>query len=53
MNGTNWRDFVDSVKHEAQRATRKSGAGIEKAMSTLLDKGPQKKGGYKKPKKSK
>jgi|TARA_R110000824_G_scaffold39325_2_gene119005 hypothetical protein len=47
MNGTNWRDFVDSVKHEAQRASRKSGTGLERAMSTLLDKGPQKKGGYK------
>ncbi len=46
MNGSNWRDFVDSVKREAQRPSRKSGAGIEKAMTRLLDKGPQKKGGY-------
>lgn len=46
MNGTNWRDFVDSVQREAQKPSRKSGAGIEKALSTLLDKGPQKKGGY-------
>lgn len=46
MNGTNWRDFVDSVRREAKAPSRKSGAGIEKALSTLLDKGPQKKGGY-------
>ena len=46
MNGTNWRTFVDSIAREAQRPSRKSGAGIEKAMDTLLDKGPQKKGGY-------
>jgi len=46
MNGTNWRDFVDATRQEAQAPARKSGAGIEKAMSKLLDKGPQKKGGY-------
>ena len=46
MNGTNWRDFVDSIRREAKAPSRKSGAGIEKAMKNLLDKGPQKKGGY-------
>jgi len=46
MNGMNWRDFIDSIHREAQQPSRKSGAGIEKAMNRLLDKGPQKKGGY-------
>jgi hypothetical protein len=46
MNGMNWRDFIDSVRGEGKAPSRKSGAGIENAMSTLLDKGPQKKGGY-------
>jgi predicted nucleotidyltransferase len=47
MNGMNWRDFVDAVRGEGkQTPARKSGAGIEKALHVLLDKGPQKKGGY-------
>jgi len=46
MNGMNWKTFVDSIRREAKTPARKSGAGLEKAMKNLLDKGPQKKGGY-------
>tara|TARA_R110000824_G_scaffold208032_3_gene393598 strand:- start:2363 stop:3331 length:969 start_codon:yes stop_codon:yes gene_type:complete len=47
MNGMIWRDFVDVIRREAKQVPpRKSGAGIERAMHTLLDKGPQRKGGY-------
>ena len=45
MNGISWRDFVDSIREEGSYRNRIK--SLEKDMSDFLDKGPQKKGGYK------
>ena len=45
-----WKDYLDSIneaKRYKKRVSRKSGKGIERSLKTLLDLGPQKKGGYK------
>ena len=40
-----WKDYIDSI-NEVKRYKRKSGKGLERSLKTLLDLGPQKKGGY-------
>jgi len=45
MNGNNWKVFVDSLHTEGSYRNRIK--DLDKDMSDFLDKGPQKKGGYK------
>jgi hypothetical protein len=45
MNGMNWQNFIDSIRKEGKYRDRVK--DLDKDMSDLLDKGPQKKGGYK------
>jgi len=44
-----WSDYLNTVqeaKSSRKKRARKSGAGLEKSLTWLLDQGPQKKGGY-------
>ncbi len=42
-----WQKFVDEArKKKKSKSSRKSGKGLERSLKWFLDKGPQKKGGY-------
>ena len=44
-----WSDYLNKIeeaKASPKKRARKSGAGLEKSLTWLLDQGPQKKGGY-------
>ena len=44
-----WNDYlqrVEEAKDFRKKRSRKSGAGLERSLKWILDKGPQKKGGY-------
>lgn len=44
-----WSDYLNTVQEapsSRKKRARKSGAGLEKSLTWLLDQGPQKKGGY-------
>ena len=45
MNGTNWRDFIDSIREVGTYRNRIK--SLDSDIADYLDTGPQKKGGYK------
>jgi hypothetical protein len=46
MSLDTWQNFLTEARKKKKTPKRKSGAGLERALSWFLDKGPQKKGGY-------
>jgi len=42
-----WQTYVDEARKKKRKSSRKSGKGLEKSLNWFLDKGPQKKGGFK------
>jgi len=47
MSFNDWNEFVEEARKRGKKRGRSSGAGLERSLKWFLDKGPQKKGGYK------